>query len=578
MRLPSPPERSLASAANRAQERHSHDDEEARTSSYYPAAQGESTSVKSAEGERTALLANMDRREERFYKLRPCESIYSFFMFMPAVEYRSTGRRCNYILGFAIGLVCLNIMMQSGLMFVVSRDSMRREDAVVTHLIPTTPPWYQVHKRLLAPAAGVAAGCVSEKSLCMKDGDKISCAPKSVRLLQHWELLDTNGDGIWSRTEAENKTHRADMQCRFGSDTLALYGQMTRDLQAQPSLTGRLLGSVVEGNSIHRAYFDWYLGEPLLCLHIDEDSCGNMFEKGVFDEAIRTGAPFKPKINDLQSARGYCTDLLRNRCEQILPSSYHTWKLDALEMCGSKEFTTVAYNSPDQDPNNVVNKVTYSRLEEYQKWRSWIFTGYLATLLLTFFSTLLAEWKDIYRTVLYCIQFPHLRGGANDGFQRFSVILVTLVRTVLWICVGYGGTIFLTSKTDYLGMIFDALSLAFIITIDELIYATMLRAPMKSAHQEIEALLLHRRKLWMSVHFWEAVMLLAVVAAAVCVACSYQTQELQPISQALECLCSSEGPTCQEASLHTKAYWDTFWTKTLPMASMQIDKLLAQGH
>ena len=35
----------------------------------------------------------------------------------------------------------------------------------------------------------------------MKDGDMISCAPKSVRLLQHWELLDTNGDGVWSRTK-----------------------------------------------------------------------------------------------------------------------------------------------------------------------------------------------------------------------------------------------------------------------------------------------------------------------------------------------------------------------------------------
>jgi len=522
------------------------------------------------------LLAELDRREERYYKLKPCESIYSFYMFMPAVEYRATGRRCNYILGFALGLVVLNMLMQGGLMFVVSRDSMRREDAVLTRLVETTPPWYQLHKRWLAPkkSAG-AAGCVPQSALCMNVGDKISCAPRSIGLLQNWNELDVNGDGIWSRTEVENNTHRADVECRFGSDPLVLYESMVSNLQAQESLENRLHPSLVDGSQIHKPYFDWYLGEPLLCLHIDEDSCGNLFEQGVFDEAIKSGSPFKPQIEDLRSARGYCSNVLEKKCAQILPNSYHTWKMDALDLCGAKEFSAVTYDSPDKDPNNAVNHVTYQGPIEYQKYRSWIFTGYLATLLLTFFSTLLAEWKDIYRTVLYCIQFPHVRGGANDCFQRSGVVLVTLLRTILWIFVGYGGTLFLTSKTDYLGMIFDALSLAFIITIDELIYATMLRSPMKSAHQELEALLLHRRKLWMSVHFWEAVMILGVVAGAVCVAHSYQMQELRPISQALDCLCSAQGPTCQEASMHTKAWWDTYWTKTIPAASLKIDKLFA---
>merc|ERR1719191_1796190 len=113
-------------------------------------------------------------------------------------------------------------------------------------------------------------------------------------------------------------------------------------------------------------------------------------------------------------------------------------------------------------------------------------------LLLTFYATMLAEWKDIYRTFLYCIQFPNIRGGSNDGAQRYGVLAVTLLRAALWCILLYGGTIFLTSKTDYLGIILNALSLAFIITVDELIYATMLRPPMKSAHLDLEGLLLHR--------------------------------------------------------------------------------------
>jgi len=559
MRLPA--ERSLASAsAARAQERHA-DDEEAQS--------------KSSTTERTALLAELDRREEKFYKLKPCESIYSFYMFMPSVEYRATGRRCNYILGFALGLVILNMLMQGGLMFVVSRDALHREDDVLQRLIHAPPPWYQFHKLWHAKERAGSHHCVPENSLCIQVGGKISCAPRSVVLLQHWEQLDVNGDGVWSRNEVQNQTHREDMKCRFGGDPLVLYGNMVSNLQAQPSLEGRLHPNLVEGMEIHKAYFDWYLGEPLLCLHIDEDSCGNLFQHGVFDEAIRNGAPFKPEINDLQSARGYCSNLLQHKCENILPSSYNTWKMDALSMCGAKEFDAVPYDSPDKDPNNSVNQVRFQAPNEYQKYRSWIFMGYLATLLLTFFSTLLAEWKDIYRTVLYCIQFPHLRGGANDKFQRFSVILITLLRTILWVGVGYGGTLFLTSKTDYLGMIFDALSLAFIITIDELIYATMLRAPMKSAHQELEALLLHRRKWWLSVHCLEVIMLLIVVGGAIAVACSYQMEELRPISEALECLCSAEGSKCLAAPVHTKAWWDKYWAQTVPSASRQIDLLLA---
>jgi hypothetical protein len=555
MRLPFPERRPSKDGERRL----SQDDEEAQASS---------------PTERTALIAGMDRQEERYYKLKPSESIYSFFIFMPPVEYRATGRRCNFVLCFALGLVILNIIMQAGLMFVVSRDSMHREDSVMKRLIHVPPPWYQVHKKLMAkPSTGGAAGCVPMDTLCTHVGDQISCAPKSIGLLQHWDELDVDGDGIWSRTEVENQTHREDIRCRFGSDPLVLYGSMVTNLQGQPSLDGRLHPNLEEGKEIHKAYFDWYQGEPLLCRNLDEDSCGNLFQDGVFDEAIRTGAPFTPEINDLQSARGYCSSLLHERCNQILPVSFHTWKVDAMEMCGTKEFSSVPYDSPDKDPNNGMYRVKYQAPAEYQKYRSWIFSGYLATLLLTFFCTMLAEWKDIYRTMLYCIQFPQLRGGANDYFQRFSVILLTLLRIGLWIFIGYGGTLFLTSKTDYLGMIFDALSLAFIITIDELIYATMLRSPLKSAHQELEALVLHRRKWWLSVHCLEAIMLILVVGAAAFVAYSYQMQELKPIAEALECLCSAAGPKCHEASIHSKDWWDTYWAETVPKASLKIDRL-----
>merc|ERR1719161_2759416 len=101
-------------------------------------------------------------------------------------------------------------------------------------------------------------------------------------------------------------------------------------------------------------------------------------------------------------------------------------------------------------------------------------------------------------------------------------------------------------------MIFDALSLAFIITIDELIYHTMLRAPMKNAHLEVKALMLYRRQLCLSVRMLEVVAILLLVCCAYVVAASYQEQELQPIHEALQCLCTGDGPKCHEALTYSK--------------------------
>lgn len=556
MRLPQHAERKSSAMAAGSQERPA-DEEEGRQTT-----------------ERTALIADFDRHEERFYKLGPCESIYSFHLFMPAVEYRQTGKRCNYILGFALGLVLLNIAMQCVLMIVVSSDAIQKEDYMFKHLVHASPPWYQAHKHW--QKTWEQEGDCAPESLCVNIGGKLSCGPRSLLLLDRWDLLDLDGDGKWSRTEVENQTHRAELRCRFGSDPLVLFESTISNLQAKGILKGRLHPELADGKAMHKAYFDWYLGEPMLCRHIDEDSCGNLFERGVFDEAIRNGVNSVAEITDLQSARKYCSNLLQNRCQNILPGFYHVWKSDALEMCGTKEFSTVTYLSPDKDPNNSMSHVTYQAPGNYQKYRSWIFMGYLAILLLTFFSTLLAEWKDIYRAILYCYQFPYLRGGSNDCAQRCAVLFVTLLRIIVWVVIGYGGTLLLTSKTDYLAMIFDALSLAFIVTIDELIYATMLRTPMKHAHQGLEALLLHRRRLCVSVHCLEAMMIVVVIGAAVAVAASYQWQELRPIHDALDCLCSVEGSTCRDASVHTKAWWDAYWSSTVPAASSQIDQLMRE--
>merc|ERR1712087_729054 len=70
-----------------------------------------------------------------------------------------------------------------------------------------------------------------------------------------------------------------------------------------------------------------------------------------------------------------------------------------------------------------------------------------------------------------------------DSVHRAMVLAINVVRTFLCVTLVYSGTVFLTEDTDYLNLIFDALSLVFIIQVDELLYSTLLKKQMKHEHQ-----------------------------------------------------------------------------------------------
>lgn len=515
---------------------------------------------------------------EDFYQLKPDESVYSFHLFMPPVEEKRTGSRWTWLMVFSIGLVFLNFLMQYGLLYVVGRFVNHEHHLWIDSVIRLdTFPFYHLH-RWPSYFAEEEEQCRTTETLCQAHEDGWSCAPPSIKLLNNWSALDVNGDGVWSRWEAEDEGHRAAMLCKYGTDIVVLFDDVVDALVVHPLLRGRLHSNLTAGLQVHRPYIDWYIGEPTLCMYRDEDMCGNLFEKGVFTMAIEERDSGESQIKDLDSAKHFCREMLSHKCERLLPSTYHVWKISAAAKCGAKEFEDITYDSPDGDENKWMVKVDFEKRIEHKVSQEWSFFVFLSILLIIFFLTMLDEWKGIFRVFLWSYQYEDLLDTETqfvpDHFHRNVVLVINTSRFILFCVVLYTGTMFLTSDTNYLGLIFDALSLVFIIQIDELLYKSVLRGPMKEEHQDLDRLWLRRHRLPISATAAESLLFLSVLGMAMLVASSYIRFELEPLREALDCVCLAEGPRCLEATKYSETWWDEYWLRTLPTANMKINRLV----
>merc|ERR1719409_1583590 len=66
---------------------------------------------------------------------------------------------------------------------------------------------------------------------------------------------------------------------------------------------------------------------------------------------------------------------------------------------------------------------------------------------------------------------------------------------------------------------------------------------------------------------------LGIIVFGMCIVYSYCAVELDPLIDALSCLCSRDGPRCYDAQKFSKSWWDEYWSTTLPAANLIIDRL-----
>jgi hypothetical protein len=277
-------------------------------------------------------------------------------------------------------------------------------------------------------------------------------------------------------------------------------------------------------------------------------------------------------------------------------------------------FDETTFRSPtDNNDHMHMLTVKFKKQMQYASTKDMTFRMFLTILLITFLSVMALEMRSILTTFFWCLMFPvdsgergriigrdavtistsvsawKARGEVDDPIvskiaitavrndHRGVVAVMTFLRFVLWLFLLWSGVMFLAGPPRYLAMIFDALSLVFIIQIDELLYRTMLRPEYRNDHMEVEEMQVPH---WHSGRVDESFQVLGdtfgfilVILFAMAIVYTYRHNELNPVLESLDCLCTADGPRCFEAYRYDKVFWDMYWSTTLPASRVIIDSL-----
>jgi len=169
--------------------------------------------------------------------------------------------------------------------------------------------------------------CRTPDSICSQKGSTYSCTP-SLALLRHWDQLDLNRDGVWSRSEAV--TVRGSLKCAYQADSLEFFDSMLKFVSMRERHIW-IHPDIKNGTAIPKAYLNYISGDIVMCGYASSDMCGNLIHRGFLDAPLKYGTA--PRVGtSIDSAMAYCEELLAPNgiCEQLLPQSYERWKLQVI--------------------------------------------------------------------------------------------------------------------------------------------------------------------------------------------------------------------------------------------------------
>jgi hypothetical protein len=244
--------------------------------------------------------------------------------------------------------------------------------------------------------------------MCRYHHDKtLECTPPSFAFLDAWDDLDSNGDGIWSFEEA--RADQANLGCRFGVSVDEMFRSACKGIVADAQDTASnsyniplVPAEIEKRKAIPRGYFEWWRALVVICATPDLHRCSGLVSKGMFDGAIRMARETQVTrggVVDLDSALDFCQRLLMRNgiCEKTLPGTYLMYRSRASAKCGSPVYSLGGkYHNPydDRDVMHIMS-IDYSTYSEYVMSSEFHFQVFLFLILLVWYVSLLAEFKQI---------------------------------------------------------------------------------------------------------------------------------------------------------------------------------------
>jgi len=527
----------------------------------------------------------IDPNEVQKDVISPNPDVFSYFMLKAPSERKEHGK-FTVDAGLSYTLVLLTLMIQGMLLFcvynkVIGRNTNWQAGIMGSTQANTGKDWnlFQASKD----------GCNDGGSLCTLVDGIYTCAPPSVQLIGHWDELDTDKDGIWSRKEVRES--REALKCKYAVDPVEVFGVLIRLLNERKEHIW-LHPKIKSGEGIHRDYFTYIMGDVAMCGYRNEDMCGNLLQRGVFDAPLRNGTV--PRVGStISSALDYCRGLLEQGglCERVLPSTYATWKIESVQECQEPKYNKFVYTDPSDGSIKSLLEVDYEARQDYEMAKTWVFRCYKFCITFIWFLLIASRIREVAKCVAWAWQLP----AASDEEQeekdhesdyhgirfmslrhRIVLSLVILVRMIMLLILLYVGLNFLGRQNQYIDLLLDGVALMFIVEVAEILYERVLRQEVRTTWEERESIELNKfyfSKLASRPDIEDVLYLVLVTLCTLAFMVYYNIQLVEPLYDALQCACLGQGDSCREATTFSRSFWDQYWLKDVPSSIAGITKM-----
>lgn len=528
------------------------------------------------------------------YLVRPSDNIYSFFMFVgPTESKKKNTDKCTWDIVMAYILVALNFFMQTVLVWLVF------ESVVIDNL-----NWQNGILKLDSSAMGglfeeKPSKCNEGGALCFVDHTgTYSCSPPSIQLIGRWDELDTNKDGVWSWEEVEANRH--ELKCKYVVDPQEVFLVLVEMLKLRENLIW-LHPDVKAGKMIHHMYFQYIMGDLVICGYRSEDMCTNLLERGFFEKPLKHGTA--PRVGtEIESALRYCRNLLSDGgvCSSLLPSTYATWKVQSQAECGEPSYSKFTYTNPGNGVIKSLLEVGYGAPDEYSLAQEPQFRIFKGIILYIWLLLMFSEFKEAWKIITVVMRYPDAaefgdeavlmeRDPADPEDVRYRIQGITSahrrmmgILSILRICITtalmFVGMSYIIRTNGYVDLLMNGVTLLFVADVSNILYTQVLREEIRDQTEDIKAMKVPMYGIaWLNAR----PALLDIVCQCCLMALVYalMTWNLNnvtlPIYNALQCTCLSTGEQCFEAQHFNKPWWDDYWMKTVPGVFKEVDTLKA---
>lgn len=573
--------------------------------------------------ERLVTSSYHDDLEDPTYHFRGSEeNIFDYLMFVGPTESVVSKGKLTVDTSMGYCLVVLTLFIQGLLLYAVYNrvvvGAVEWQNGILT-------AHHGKNWNLLAPED--LTKCDMGDSLCVMRNNTFECAPASVRLTGKWAELDTDGDGVWTREEVT--AAKDELQCKYVANPIEVFDVIvnfirlrSKDIWVHPL--------VQEGKAIPKTYFNYAMGDIIMCGYRNEAMCRNILNQGFFDAALKYNTV--PRIgNTIQSALDYCFNLLREGgiCDRSLPSTYSVWKVQSDEECGEKTFEKFVYEHPKTGASKSLLKVDYGARVQAEDVKQPQFILFKTLIILVWVMSMVNELKRLLEIFTWLLRFPgteHCRERdiplvhdqkpelshqerteavlqelekeeaeaaakkEEDGKEpenrykingirlthRLLMAVVTLLRLIMLFVLSIVGVNLLLLSPEYMSLLFDAISLVFILDLATLIAMFVLRQDIREQSADVEPmevpmygpLWLTRRQSLTQI-LWFAF----TIGVAIAIMYWWMVYNEGPLEQALECTCLGTGKDCVEAQKFNYDFWYRYWKEITPQVFEHVDAM-----